>query len=238
VSRLFPDRLLIRLAPSGASYVRTAAGPRRRVVEQGSVPASALASIPVPRRCDVTVILSNHFVRYALVPWSDSLGSEAEEEAYVRHHFAKIHGERAKRWVLRSSEAPRGASRLASAVDPELLASVRQGFPEEGRARLISVQPYLMTVLNRWRRAIPRGGAWLAVAEPERACVALHDGATLRAVQNARGDWLPLLERERHRLEGELPDLVLVMGESAPADGAGWRFRELSNGESQSALAA
>ena len=59
------------------------------------------------------------------------------------------------------------------------------------------------------------------VAEPERTCVALHAKGAFRAVQNAKGDWRTLLDRERFRvsMEGALPDLVLVAGaEPTPAD--------------------
>jgi hypothetical protein len=176
----------------------------------------------------VTVVLSNHFVRYALVPWSDALSSEAEEEAYVRHHFTRIHGERAKSWLFRSSEARHGAPRLCSAIDRQLLEELKACFPKSRKARLVSVQPQLMTVFNRARSAIPRSGAWLLVAEPQRACVGLHAGGQWRAVQNAKGDWRALLERERHRAGGAVPDLVLLHADAAlPADAPGWKVQRL-----------
>jgi hypothetical protein len=84
-----------------------------------------------------------------------------------------------------------------------------------------------MAAFNRWRRAIPAGGAWLVLADAERACVALHGGAGWRAVHNGKGEWLALLDRERHRVEGDVPDLVLISGASAPANDTSWKFREL-----------
>jgi hypothetical protein len=179
----------------------------------------------------VTLVLSNHFVRYAVLPWSDGLSTPAEEEAYLRHHFAKIHGERAKGWSLRASEAPRAAPRLASAIDTALAEALKAAFPKEGKAKLVSVQPELMEAANRWRQAIPAAGAWLVLAEPERACIALHAGQGWRSVQNAKGDWFTLLDRERYRLhsdEGDVPSLVLLSGTKAPANGEGWEFRELA----------
>jgi hypothetical protein len=170
-----------------------------------------------------SVVLSNHFVRYAVVPWSDALDSEVEEEAYVRHHFARIHGERAAAWATRWTDS--GDTRLASAIDRALLDALKQALP-----RLASVQPYLMTAINRCRKAIPRNGAWLALVEDERACIALHAGGGWRSVQNARGPWLDLLERERHRAEGPVPGLALVVGAHVDGEVAGWRFEELSGG--------
>jgi len=232
VSRLFPEKLRVLLTPGellagGRSLAcDPAAGP-----EPWQGPVAALRTLEWTKPCRVTLVLSNHFVRYAVLPWSDGLSTPAEEEAYLRHHFAKIHGERAKGWSLRASEAPRAAPRLASAIDTTLAEALKAAFPKEGKAKLVSVQPELMEAANRWRQAIPAAGAWLVLAEPERACIALHAGQGWRSVQNAKGDWFTLLDRERYRLhsdEGDVPSLVLLSGTKAPANGEGWEFRELA----------
>jgi hypothetical protein len=205
VSRLFPERAVLGLAPASI----------------GEPWEDAIARLaPLDKKRRTTVVLSNHFVRYAVVPWSEGLDSPAEEQAYVRHHFARIHGERAKAWALRWCD--NGDTRLASAIDQPLLEALKQVLP-----RLVSVQPYLMAAINRCRAAIPKSGAWLALVEQERACIALHAGGRWRSVQNARGAWLDLLERERHRAEGTTPDLALVEGARAESEIPGWTFREL-----------
>jgi len=226
VSRLFPERLTVALAPS-ALRVRgdtIACDPdfgtepwhgaleRLKTVELGSA--------------RVTVELSNHLVRYALVPWSEALSTAAEEEAYVRHHFVKVHGERAKGWALRASEAAPGQPRLASAIDAPLVDALRKAF-EGKKAKLVSIQPALMARFNAARASLPGDGAWLVLAEPERACIALHGGRGWRSVQNARGPWRATLERERHRVEGDLPSLVLLAGEEPPANDPAFQFRAL-----------
>lgn len=229
MSPLFPERLLVRLAPA-----EIAVGAKRYPCDPafGSEPwhgtLEALKAVTFAR-ARVTIVLSNHFVRYALVPWSTALATPAEEEAFLRHHFAKIHGERAKGWLFRASEGRRGEPRLASAVDGELVTAVKKVFAAS-KAKLVSVQPALMHVFNGVRSELPQpNGAWLVIAEPERACVALHAGGAFRAVQNAKGEWRTLLERERFRAphEGTLPDVVLLAGAAAPADGE-WKFRELA----------
>lgn len=176
----------------------------------------------------VGVVLSNHFVRYALVPWSAELSGDAEEEAYVRHHFVRVYGDRAKAWSFRASPAPGAAPRLASAIDANLLAALRSAFAKK-RAKLVSVQPALMALFNRARSAVPASGAWLVMAEPDRACIALHAAGRWQAVSNARGEWLPLLERERHRIGGAAPDLVLFHTTGPAAnDVAGWKVKRLA----------
>ena len=159
------------------------------------------------------------------MPWNKALADPAEEEAYVRHHFAKIHGERVKTWSLRWSAEAGDAPRLASAVDAALLAGLKECFASKGK-RLVSIQPCLMVAANRAQRAVPVAGAWLVLAERERACVALHSGGRWRSVQNAKGPWLDTLEREWHRAAANAPRLALLAG-ARPADADGWTFREL-----------
>ena len=230
-SRLFPERITVHLAPD---HVALGA----RIVEcdpqygaepwQGAI--AALRGAAWPRRARVSVVLSNHFVRYALVPWNRSLATGAEEEAYVRHHFTRIHGARAKDWLLRWSEDDADAARLASAVDAALIAALKEAFPPRGKARLASIQPALMAVANQVRRQVPATGAWIVAAERGRTCLGLYSGGSWRAVQNAKEEWLSALEREWHRVEpvggSPAPRLALLAGARAePAEG--WTLREV-----------
>jgi hypothetical protein len=229
---LFPEKLTVAVAPD-----HIVVGERRIDCDaafgaeswQGAI--AALRGVPWKERCRVTAVLSNHFVRYALVPWNRSLADPAEEHAFVRHHFAKIHGERAKSWALRWSAERADAPRLASAIDGGLVAALQECFPAKSPARLVSIQPYLMAAANRAQRAVPASGAWLVFAERERACVALHAGGRWRSVQNAKGPWLATLEREWHRAEtvdgNAAPRLALLVGARPLGDAAGWTFREL-----------
>ena len=228
VRGLFPERLRVRISSTeilvGGKSVACDPG---FGAEPWQGALATLKGLEWTKPCQVSVVLSNHFVRYAVLPWSDALASPAEEEAYLRHHFGKIHGERAKGWTLRASEDRRGAPRLASAIDSALVDELKKAFPKDGKARLVSVQPELMEAANRWRDAIPREGAWLVLAEPERACLAMHREGAWRSVQNAKGEWLTLLDRERYRLH-EVPSLVLLAGAAAPAQSDDWEFRELA----------
>lgn len=87
-----------------------------------------------------------------------------------------------------------------------------------------------MAAINRWEKAIPRGGAWLALVEDERACIALHAAGGWRSVQNARGDWWALLARERHRTASAAPGLALVAGTQAQAHIGGLKIEQLQGG--------
>ncbi len=73
----------------------------------------------LPRFADgrtvATVILSNHFLRYTLVPWRDELSDAEEELAFARHCFARVYGKAAEQWELRLSQEAPESPRLASA---------------------------------------------------------------------------------------------------------------------------
>lgn len=124
------------------------------------------------RPAHVRVTLSSRLVRYALVPWNDALSDAAEEAAFARHFFERVHGEAAAQWEMRVSADRAGAPMLACAVDAQLLNALREAFAAAG-VRLDSIQPSLMAVYNDYRRRLQGRHAWLALLEPGKLCLAL-----------------------------------------------------------------
>jgi hypothetical protein len=252
---LWRDRLLVSLEPGAGALVRVARGLRPRIVAkqsfecdpafgaepwQGAVAALATAAEPLRReRLDVTVVLSNHFVRYAIVKPDASLAGAEERLGLARFQFGRIYGERARTWDVRLSEARRGAPCLASAVDAALVPAIAACFPKEASARLVSMQPYLMAAFNCWRGELPGGGAWLLLVEPERACLALAASGNWFSVHTLRGaypgaeDWAALLDRQRLRTEVEsAPREVRIhapaAGKLAAREAHGWNLLGLA----------
>ena len=253
--RLSSDRVLIALAPDSLALLRVSSGVRPRVIEKrtiacdpafGAQPwhgaAAALGKFAEEARdanAEVTVVLSNHFARFILVPWSEGLGNAEEQSAFVRYCFAKVHGERSKDWDLRLSPTPAGSARIASAVDSSLVQAVRAAFPAAARAKLVSLQPYLMSAFNRWRKDVKGERAWFLLVEPQRACLARIEGGRWSAVRNTRGNfdepgqWAGLLDRERHRVGGDgASEGVYVhaprSGKAPSIEGEAWTFRSLA----------
>ena len=253
MSRLFPDRVLIALAPAALALVRVRGVFRpeiaeKRVLEcdprlgpepwQGAVAALAQAA-PALRetRASITIVLSNHFVRYALVPWSEGLDRSAEELAFARYCFARIHGERSKGWEIRLSDGVAGSERLASAIDTALLQAIRACFPPSAKPRLVSLQPYLMPAFNSWRGQVKNEPVWLLLVEPQRACLARLENGRWSAVRNTRGEfegpdqWAGLLERERRLVAAAGPaESVFVHAphdaKEEEVEAGGWRFKK------------
>jgi hypothetical protein len=181
----------------------------------------ALMPAPEQRPADVTVVLSNRFVRYVVVPWHDQLTSADMEVAYARHRFTEIYGDVVQNWDVRVNPAPAGEPRIASAVDIELLARVREVF-EGSKLRLKSIQPHLMAAYNKWRKKLKGGDTFFIVAEErfytcvmflEGSCRAVYSGTYTEPLAEA----LPIiLDREFLRCGVEArPSIFLYAPEKA-----------------------
>ena len=230
-------------------------GLRRTVHDAYSVPCDSGASGVQPWRAALleletalpgyadgktaaTVILSNHFLRYALIPWRAELADAEEELSFTRHCFTKIYGKAAQQWELRLGQEAHASPRLASAVDAELLDALKGVFDGAGIV-LQSIQPHLMAAFNGFRGRLRKRSAWFALLEPGNLCLALlHRGCWLR-VRSLRigSEWrdeLPLiLEREAYLADNpDVPHEVYLWdaesGDSALPEIEPWKFHALS----------
>lgn len=138
----------------------------------------------------LTVVLSNHYVRYAVLPSSKALRSGADWHAYARHVLEATYGTAVGGWEIRVSE------RVAAAVDAALLEELR-AIPT-----LRSVQPYLMAAFNARRGRLRAKSAWFVVQEPGRLTLALLQEESWKAIRTRQagpgwaGSLADLLERE------------------------------------------
>lgn len=222
MSPLWRDQVRIALSPERVTLLRLGRGLHPAVTAQCIVACAPPAAAPLWRaplaaltealrepawqRADAVVVLSNHFVRYALVPWDEQLSGKAERAAFARHHFACAYGAAAETWAVRQCATAADSAEVASAVDQGLLDALRETLAP-ARLRLASIEPYLMHAFNRARPALPRGACWFAVGEPGRLCLALLETGRWLALHSHRlaDDWpqdlVQALDRERLRLD-------------------------------------
>lgn len=147
---------------------------------------------------DARVTVSNHFVRYAIVPSAGKLRGEAERAAAARHALRATYGERADRWQVVLGDGGASGAALAAAIEPELIDGIAATLAG-AKLRPAAIEPFLAAAFNLCRRSIDGRPAWLAVAEPGRVCVAYLD----------QGGWHRLrVERIRGRLGDELPSAL------------------------------
>lgn len=193
MSPLWRDEIAILLAPRRVALTRMSRGIRPHCagetnlrVESGSHidwrPALAvlhsLLADTAWQRANARVVISDHWARYAIVPWSDEISNDEERLAYSRICLANIYGKVADQWQVNVSEAAPGEARVACAIPETLLGEIRATL-EAYRLPLVSAQPQLIAAYNVWRARLPDANGWF---------VAIDEG-TLTAARLVRGSW-------------------------------------------------
>lgn len=216
MSRLWRDDLTIGLCPDRLVIVRRARGFRRQVLSKRTLcfdpsplpqPWNAACrefgdflSSPDGNGARITVVLSSHFVRYAVLPWNDALSGHAEWAAYARHAFGNTYGAVAADWEIRISPMGRRSPQVACATERALVEALFQAAHAAGM-RLHSIQPALMAAYNRVGRLVRGHTTWIAVQEARRVTIALLSGRAWQFIRtrNIGGDWNAELPRLLHR---------------------------------------
>lgn len=232
VAALCPTRVaLIRRggAPGGALVgERDCAGGGTPTWDAAVLALGELLAQAGARRSKLGVVLSSHFARYCLLPWSGEIGSREELEAYARIRFEELYGTAAGAWTLCIAPAPAGHARLAAAIETDLLARLHEVASAVG-ARLDSVQPYLTAAFNQLRRRLRDDEFLFVVSESGRSSVLAARGGrwiSVRSTAGIEGDsaLAALIERESEMLgfeAGAMPRLYLhEPGRASGAPGA------------------
>lgn len=142
----------------------------------------------LPARTPVHVILSNHLVRFVLVPFSPQVVGTAALAAVARQAFRHVHGPAADDWAV-SVSAVGERVRVAAAVDGR----IRQGIIDAARSAGVhigAIDPLLMDGFNTARPHLLASG-WFATVEPARVTLLRTvDGEWARVVSaRCDGDW-------------------------------------------------
>lgn len=167
-------------------------------------------------RAAVRVVVADRWVRYAVVPWSDALGSAEEQSAHARELLLGRFGEALADWRLSVADAPPGQARLACALPAALLDGLRAAVDGQGR-RLASVQAQLIAGYNDWRHRFAGGAtAWFVSVEDGTLTALRTDARGVSRVHAVRvdADWARELRRlqtmSRVAAGGADPDRMYV----------------------------
>jgi hypothetical protein len=185
-SRLWPERARIALSPDGVAGL-----------------GDSLSTLRRPRGA-VEITLSNRFARFLCLPWSTALRTEADWQSFAEHRFAELFGARPAGYAILLSASAIRSARLACALEPELIETIRQAVASAGH-RLASLRPRFAASFDRARRQIGRSEAWFVDQEPGQLTVGLAREGQWRAVRQRHADagWRERLAELLDR-EGEL----------------------------------
>ena len=248
---LSPHRLCLVRMRRGVKPVMAAEHEQRFEGVRGdswTAPVEALAALlaePAWSGTHTRVVIADHWVRYAIVPWAETLSSADERLAHGRQILASLYGEAVAGWDVRISDAPPQTTRVACAVPGELLAGVRAACQAHGNP-LGSLQPQLVAAFEAWRAHLPAARAWFVSVEPGSLAAARLTRQGWDRVHRVRigVDWLRELKRLQTfgRLAGNSPEdgqvyvdaphawREVAAGSGAGVDEAGLRWLEEPSG--------
>ncbi len=248
-----PERLRIELRPfeivlsqQRAGFPRTRKATSERIAVTGNSDDSqnepwraclnaTIAALRSKTRTgvQVDVVLSSHFVRYALVPWSENIVRDSERLAFARLILRNVYGASADAWEVCLDEQPAGQSSFACAIDRALLTGLAGAIAAAG-ARLGEVTPVLADCINRHRRLLKDRQFCLAHAEPGRVTLAFRSdmgwqSVRARRVDGSLTDMLPSVLKQEATAGSALAGGVLYLcapqlPDVATPNIAGWRI--------------
>jgi hypothetical protein len=260
VSRLLGERFTAVVGPERVVLARRTGwgrAPRLQAHAECAAPtakAAILALTELLSRPDIgkgrlTIVLSNHFVQYVLLPWRAEVGLPSELAAYAGILFDETFGNEAGGREILVGRERSGSARIAAAMDSTLVYGLRNAVAAS-KLRLVSIQPYLSVAFDRVRRSVGSRDFMFVLAEPARSCVLVAIGGRWRSLRSTATGAQPhelahLIEREAQLAgladEGMPPVFVHVPGNDAlkvpPCQGVTPRTLGLPHGADDPLLA-
>ena len=159
MSLLWPERLTLLIHPQRvllerrdfrgrvACEVATALPVADAAVWQGALSAALVLLERCGRRGSrLRIVVADHFVRYALLPWSETMCRPAERRAVALALFRSSLGEKADALEIAVEQARFGQNGMAAAIDRELLDALRTAARKRWLS-LVGIQPRLVSEL-------------------------------------------------------------------------------------------
>ncbi|UJP04491.1 MAG: hypothetical protein LZF61_06290 [Nitrosomonas sp.] len=215
MSRLWRDQMQLFLAPGRVDRVRMKRGFKPVQIAKDTVFCEPEANAPnwaaavgqlknkldEAPGTDLSIVLSNHFLRYAALPPQDEITTPGEVKSYADFRMREIFADRVDDWVLSISDWNPVDGAICAAVPRDLMLQLEQAALNH-RCKIQQVEPYLASVYDRWQAQLKGDKIYLAVVETGRICLAItHHGKwqvvrNQRIAKNAADDLLAALDQE------------------------------------------
>ncbi len=215
MSRLWRDQIQVFLAPERVNLVRFSRGFKpvqtAKVTESCKHIQGANAWQSVLQQLDknlvdaagteLTITLSNHFIRYVTLPPQTEITTPEEVKSYATFRMREIYAERADSWMLSVSEWSPISGAICAAIPRDLMVRLEE-LAVKYQFKLKEIEPYLASVYDRWQKQLKGNKTYLAVLENGRICLAIlingiwHSIRNQRILQCAADELLAALDQE------------------------------------------
>lgn len=145
---------------------------------------TTLRKVAGSRSCDVGVVLSNAFVRYAVVDAAGELRGPGERAAAAAQALRSVYGAASEGWHIVMDEGATDAALVAGV--PRALVDALHGACQSAGARRVAIEPLLSRAFNDARAGIDAGTGWFGVVESGRVVLASLGHAGVAAVRSQR----------------------------------------------------
>ena len=201
------------------------------VEDETQIPSQLSSALqnPIWRRYSPVLVLSNAFVRYAVLTWNDEIKTKQERSVYLQHSFLQHFGEVSKHWLLCEHLAGYGQASIASGIDQVLFKQLEAIFAAADMP-LKAAHPLLMLAMNQalvyFKKSKLQQSFWLACFESERLALVLIVQGEWKLVHNvslepdANLQLHTLIQRETvlENADESLPVLLFADGEIRQVD--------------------
>ncbi len=218
MSQLWRDQIQVFFAPGRIDLVRLPKGLKavplpkisnnfelgtdtalwKRPIEQLAQLLEKENSVRSLKGAELSITLSNHFVRYAVIQFQQGIKDAQEFFAYAQFQMREIYGDRIDSWDISMSDWDPKSGGICAALERELVQQL-QALAVRFHMKLKQIEPYLTAAFDQWGRTINQERFWFIVVEPARLCVLLFSNGSWKSIRN---------QRLLNPVEAELPVLL------------------------------
>jgi hypothetical protein len=159
-----------------------------------------------PKRARVDIIVSDHFVRQAVLPWSLELTEDDEWLALAKAHIDVTWGN-AESWDVRIDRLRFGSTCLACGISQDLRTQLLELQKKSPGLRVRSIQPNFTATFNSVAATVGDTATLIAVAERSSVTIGALDGGAWRHVRT-----LPVADDDADKIERLVNRERLLLG--------------------------
>lgn len=199
MSLLWRDRIEVFLAPERVDWVRATRGFKPVRAAKVTVLCEPMQGAPLWQAAlqqlekhvkdvsgaELTITLSNHFVRYVALPPQVEIMTPEEVNAYAVFRMREVYAERVDAWVLSVSEWNPLTGAMCAAIPRDLMTELEKTAARLN-CKLKEIEPYFASVYDHWQKLLNGDKTYCAVVEAGRMCISMQINGVWHSIRNQR----------------------------------------------------